>query len=73
MVQSTIAIPDSVTADEARLFLAMKLFEVGRFSCGQAAELSGYSKQAFVELLARHGVPVLDYPADELRDDLAHA
>jgi predicted HTH domain antitoxin len=73
MLQATIAIPDSVTEDEARLFLAMKLFEVGRLSCGQAAELSGYSKLTFVELLARHGVPVLDYPADELQDDLANA
>lgn len=73
MVQSTIAIPDSVTEDEARLFLAIKLFEMGRISCGEAAELSGYSKQTFVELLAKHGVPVLDYPANELQDDLAHA
>ncbi|MBI2191705.1 MAG: UPF0175 family protein [Planctomycetes bacterium] len=38
-----IPIPPSVTRDEAKLYLAMKLFEVGRLSCGQAAELAGYS------------------------------
>jgi predicted HTH domain antitoxin len=51
----------------------MKLFEVGRLSCGQAAELAGCSKQTFMELLGKHHVPVFDYSKDELTDDLRHA
>jgi predicted HTH domain antitoxin len=70
---TTIAIPPSVTENEAKLFLAMKLFEVGRLSCGQAAELAGYSKRTFMELLGKHGVAVMDYPASEFPDDLAIA
>jgi predicted HTH domain antitoxin len=54
MSQPTIAIPPSVTEGEARLYLAMKLFEIGRLSSGQAAELAGYSKGAFMELLGKH-------------------
>jgi predicted HTH domain antitoxin len=73
MSQTTIAIPPSVTEDEARFYLAMKLFEIGRMSCGQAAELAGYSKRVFMELLGKHGVAVMDYPASELQGDLAHA
>jgi predicted HTH domain antitoxin len=73
MSQTTIAIPQSVTEGEAKLYLAMKLFEVGRLSCGQAAELAGYSKPTFTELLGKHGVAVIDYPAIELQDDLDHA
>ena len=73
MSLSTIAIPPSVTENEAKFFLAMKLFEVGRLSCGQAAELAGYSKRTFMELLGKHGAAIMDYPADELQDDLGHA
>jgi len=73
MSQETIAIPQSVTEAEARLYLSMKLFEIGRLSCGQAAELAGYSKRTYMELLGRHRVAVMDYPAGELQDDLGHA
>ncbi|MBI4524883.1 MAG: UPF0175 family protein [Deltaproteobacteria bacterium] len=73
MSQTTIAIPPSVTEDEAKLYLAMKLFEVGRLSCGQAAELAGYFKRTFMELLGKHGVAVMDYPSTELQDDLRNA
>ena len=73
MTQATIAIPPSVTEDEAKLYLSMKLFEIGRLSCGQAAELAGYSKRTYMELLGRHGVAVMDYPAGDLQDDLGHA
>jgi len=54
MSQATIAIPPSVTESEARLYLSMKLFEIGRLSCGQAAELAGYSKRTYMELLGKH-------------------
>jgi predicted HTH domain antitoxin len=73
MSLTTIAIPPSVTEDEAKLYLAMKLFEIGRLSCGQAAELAGYSRRTFIELLGKHRVAVMDYPASELQDDLGHA
>ena len=73
MSQATIAIPPSVTESEARLYLSMKLFEIGHLSCGQAAELAGYSKRTYMELLGRHGVAVMDFPASELQDDLGHA
>jgi predicted HTH domain antitoxin len=69
----TLELPDSISEAEARLYLAIKLFEVGRLSCGQAAELAGYSKPTFLELLGKNGVPVFDYPADELTRDLDHA
>ena len=73
MSQATIAVPPSVTEGEARLYLSMKLFEIGRLSCGQAAELAGFSKRTYMELLGKHGVAVFDYPATELQDDLGNA
>jgi predicted HTH domain antitoxin len=73
MSDVTIALPDSISEAEARVCLAAKLFELGRLSCGQAAEMAGYSKRTFVELLGRQGVAVVDYPTDEVTDDLRHA
>ncbi len=72
MSQVTLAIPSSVTEEEARFYLAMKLFEVGRLSCGQAAALAGYSKRTLIELLGKQGVAVVNYPIQELPDDLLH-
>jgi len=73
MRQITLILPVTVTEDEARLFLAMKLFEEGKLSLGQAAIVAGYSKRAFMEILGKHGVPVFDYPADDLERDLQNA
>jgi predicted HTH domain antitoxin len=73
MSQFNITLPDSISEAEARVCLAAKLFELGRLSCGKAAELAGYSKRTFIELLGDQGVAVLDYPVDELTDDFAHA
>jgi len=73
MSQLTISLPGVITEEEARLLLAVKLFEVGRLSAGQAAELAGCSKPTFMELTGKQGVPVFDHPKDELTDDLRHA
>ena len=70
MPQMTVDLPDSVSEAEAKLQLAARLFSVGRLSCGQAANLAGYSKRTFMELLGTLGIPVLDYSEDELTEDL---
>ena len=57
---------------ELRLLLAVKLYERGRVSSGRAAEVAGMSKLAFLDELARLGVPAIAFePAqgDEFRDD----
>ncbi len=51
---------------EAQFLLAAKLFETGRLTLGQAAKLAGHSRRAFIEVLGRLGVPVFDYPPEEL-------
>ncbi len=73
MRQITLTIPGAITEGEARLFLAMKLIEDGKLSLGQAAIMAGYSKRAFMEILGKHGVPVFDYPPDDLEKDFQNA
>ncbi len=71
----TINYPDTVDLDEmeARMVLATRLYERGRLSLGQAAELVGLSKGAFMEVLGTYGVSVFNYPASDLDQDVENA
>lgn len=67
----TVAIPAQVSLDEARLLLAVKLFEKARLTLGEAARMAGFSLRGFMDVLAAEGVPVVNYPAEELAGELA--
>ena len=69
----TIQIPDSLDEGEAKMLLAAKLYEKGSLSLGQAAELVGYSKRTFMELLGNYGVSVFDYSEADLEKDIKNA
>ena len=60
-------------AQEAKLAMAAKLFEMKRLSSGMAASLAGLDRVTFLERLQRFGVPVIDLDADELATDLNNA
>ena len=66
-------LPDDVTDEEARLLLSIKLYEQRRLSLAKAVEVAGCSRQAFMEILAHHKIPVLSYPESELEADLKNA
>jgi predicted HTH domain antitoxin len=68
-----LQIPDSLDEREAKTLLAAKLYEKGALSLGQAAEMAGYSKRTFIELLADYEVSVFDYTEGELEKDLSDA
>jgi predicted HTH domain antitoxin len=71
----TVKLPSTVELDERELLimLASKLYEKGKLSLGQAAELAGFYKQTFVEVLGSYGVSVFNYPADDLERDAENA
>jgi prevent-host-death family protein len=50
--------------------LALSLFEQRQLTLAQAAKVAGLSLDGFIDLLGRVGVPAVDYPADELADEL---
>jgi len=59
--------------DDARLLLAVKLYEIGRLSTGLAARLAGVPRSAFIFLLGRYGLSPFGLSPDELENDLANA
>jgi len=68
-------IPDTVEFDdkEALMAIASRLYEKGKLSLGQAAELVGLSKRAFIETLGSYGVSVFNYPSSDLDQDIENA
>lgn len=68
-------IPDEVDLKDCdfSMIIASKLYEDGRLSSGQAAELAGLSKRTFIELLGRYGVSVVSTSLSDLESDIANA
>jgi predicted HTH domain antitoxin len=58
---------------EARLLLAVKLYELGRLSTGMAARLAGMSRVAFMFALDRFGLSPIGLEPGEVAQDLANA
>ena len=71
----TLNIPDSfeLNEKETKTFLAAKLYEKGTLSLGQAADLAGYTKRTFMELLANYDVSLFNYSEKDLEKDILNA
>jgi predicted HTH domain antitoxin len=69
----TINLPDNhnLTETETKRFLAAKLYESGKLSLGQAADLAGLSMVAFSEILADFNVSLVNYDPSEISRDAA--
>jgi prevent-host-death family protein len=53
--------------------MAVSLFETGSLSLAQGARLAGLSLEEFVELLGREDLVAVDYPPEELAQELEAA
>lgn len=68
----TLNLPENSELEpkEIARFLAAKLYESGKLSLGQAAELAGEPKKIFMELLNDYGVSIFNYTPEELEKDI---
>jgi len=71
MKTMTIRVPDFLEKDyeDTVRFLAAKLYESGKLSLGQAAEVAEMAKWEFAEVLGAYGVNYIQYSADDVIDD----
>jgi predicted HTH domain antitoxin len=58
---------------EAKLAMAIKLFEMKRLSSGMSAALIGMNRVEFLAALHRYGVAMIDLDEDDLAQDLSNA
>jgi len=58
---------------EAKMAMAVKLFEMNRLSSGMAATLAGVDRVSFLLGLYQYGVNMIDLDEEDLLTDLANA
>lgn len=71
----TLNIPDSLdlTNRDLIMLVASSLYEQGKLSLGQAAELAGLTKRTFAEVLNQYNVSIFNFPATDLSSDVENA
>lgn len=71
----TITLPESVEFGELELkmILAGQLYERGKVTLGQAADIVGISKRTFIEIMGRFGFSIFGESIDDLKSDIVNA
>lgn len=76
-MQVTLTVPEEFATDDPAglgrriaLYAALLMFRAGELSAGAAAEFAGVDRYEFADQCRRHDIPLVDYPADELRDEV---
>ena len=72
MTTITLNVPEALERehDEIVHFLAAKLYEAGKLSLGQAAEMCNMQKANFPSVLIKFGVNYIQYSYEEVLADL---
>lgn len=73
MKEIVLQIPEALELDEreTQRFLAAKLYESGKLSLGQAADMAGLSKSTFAEILSDYDVSLINYLPSDIAKDTA--
>lgn len=68
-------IPDSVDLKnyDFSMIIAAKLYEDAKLSSGQAAQIVGLSKRAFIEMLGKYRASVFSTSISDLHSDVENA
>ena len=80
-VTVTVEMPPDLVAGEdvsqlgvtLRCLWAVEQVRLRRLGVGRAAEVAALPRAAFMRLLGEHGVPVIDYPVEDLQHELRTA
>lgn len=77
-MEITLAVPDQYLvnhepaelAKRIKLYAALLMFQSDELSAGAAADLAGVDRFTFALECQRHGIPLVNYPVDDLRREL---
>jgi predicted HTH domain antitoxin len=77
-MQITLNVPEQYLVDRSpaelgqriKLLAALLMFQSGEMSAGGAAEFADVDRFTFAAECQRHGIPVIDYPPEELEREL---
>lgn len=65
------ALNRSVVEQRSRFLLALKYFELGEVTSGQAAKMCGMGRVAFLAEAGRCGTPAVELSGEELQQEFA--
>ena len=70
-----IQVPDNIDMKEYdfSMIIASKLYSESKLSSGDAAQMVGLSKRAFIEMLGKYGVSLFGNSIADLHSDIANA
>jgi hypothetical protein len=63
----------NINEHEVKMIIAGELYKRGSISLGQAAELVGVSKRAFIETMGLYGYSIFGDNAEEILSDIKNA
>ncbi len=66
----TLNIPEEIDEKDVSMVVASLLYQQGKLSSGQAADLVGISKREFIESLGKYGVSVFSESVEDLEHDV---
>ena len=71
----TLNIPDTLDISnyDVVMILATQLYQNSKLSLGQAAEVAGLTKKAFVEMLGKNEISIFNFPTSDLINDVTNA
>ncbi|GGB89675.1 UPF0175 family protein [Dyadobacter sediminis] len=71
----TIHLPESLDSEEfeIKMLLAGQLYERGKVTIGQAAEITGISKRSFIEMMGKFGFSLFSESSEDLKSDILNA
>ena len=75
MKQINLQLPESadISENELKIILAGELYERGKMSLGQAAELAGLTKRTFIEIMGKYGFSLFSDSVESLKSDIDNA
>ncbi|XDD45222.1 UPF0175 family protein [Leptospira sp. WS39.C2] len=76
MKSLSFQIPDQIDLNEYdfKMAMAVKLYETGKISIGQAADIVNLSKSSLIDVMKNYGSSILfGYSTDDLKNDLENA
>ncbi len=68
-------VPDSLDMRDYdfSMIISSKLYEDAKVSAGQAADIVGLSKRAFIEMLGKYSVSIFSTYISDLKSDISNA
>ena len=70
-LELAVGLARSELADQVKLMAALKMFELGKISSGNAAELAGMSRVDFFAACGRYHVSLFNYSAEKIEAELS--